>query len=420
MKNIHLLYIGIDSHSKLQKAALIPAATLQKGTKDLKKCEILDIHNNISDFQLLHRTIRKYTRCTDEVIIGIDSCGIYTSPLAYYLKNQKYKVFYMEQNMSKASRGYIFGLENKSDVIDAARIAYLLYMKDVSGSLFNTTALRLPDFDSRANRLHSLVLHRQQYNKLITQLTNKLHVFLTGIFPEGEEKYFTQLLKILPKYPTPRDISRSRGMRKIKGIGISTEIEIKEIARKTVGIPSEDYRDLILNICKQREQAVVWRKEITDLMNEEVSEHPYGPILLSFPRLGIITAATLIGTIGDIKRWSNDKKLKKAVGTYSSFQQSGKYLSSSRKGTRGSRLSKSALYQVVILCLPDNAPENDFRDYYRRKVFRGKKKMTAIVATMGKLTEIIYHCLKTGQPYVYQGIYKSRKGRYKKSELQVN
>ena len=32
--------------------------------------------------------------------------------------------------------------------------------------------------------------------------------------------------------------------------------------------------------------------------------------------------------------------------------------------------------------------------------------MKALVATMGKLAEIIYHCLKTGEPYEYQGEYK--------------
>ncbi len=36
----------------------------------------------------------------------------------------------------------------------------------------------------------------------------------------------------------------------------------------------------------------------------------------------------------------------------------------------------------------------------------GKKKIKALVSTMGKLAEIIYHCLKTGEPYKYQGIYR--------------
>jgi len=33
--------------------------------------------------------------------------------------------------------------------------------------------------------------------------------------------------------------------------------------------------------------------------------------------------------------------------------------------------------------------------------------MKALVSTMGKLAEIIYHCLKAGEPYQYQGKYKA-------------
>lgn len=32
--------------------------------------------------------------------------------------------------------------------------------------------------------------------------------------------------------------------------------------------------------------------------------------------------------------------------------------------------------------------------------------MKALVSTMGKLAEIIYHCLKNNEPYKYTGIYK--------------
>ena len=45
-------------------------------------------------------------------------------------------------------------------------------------------------------------------------------------------------------------------------------------------------------------------------------------------------------------------------------------------------------------------------DSLARHVARGKPKMKALVSTMGKLAEIIYHCLKTGEQYKYQGKYK--------------
>jgi hypothetical protein len=47
---------------------------------------------------------------------------------------------------------------------------------------------------------------------------------------------------------------------------------------------------------------------------------------------------------------------------------------------------------------------NDFKDFYIHQIGLGKPKMKAIVATMGKMAEIIYHCLKTNEPYIYEKI----------------
>ncbi|MBA7628044.1 hypothetical protein ES703_35514 [subsurface metagenome] len=44
-----------------------------------------------------------------------------------------------------------------------------------------------------------------------------------------------------------------------------------------------------------------------------------------------------------------------------------------------------------------------------RQVAKGKVRIKALVSTMGKLAEIIYHCLRSGEPYEYQGIYRRNK-----------
>jgi len=45
---------------------------------------------------------------------------------------------------------------------------------------------------------------------------------------------------------------------------------------------------------------------------------------------------------------------------------------------------------------------NDFKDFYEGQVRKGKPRIKALVATMGKLAEIMYHCLKFNEPYQYQ------------------
>ena len=53
---------------------------------------------------------------------------------------------------------------------------------------------------------------------------------------------------------------------------------------------------------------------LTSILRTQIAAHPYGHILLSFPFLGPIAAATIIGIIKDIDRWPDKKKFKKALG----------------------------------------------------------------------------------------------------------
>ncbi len=129
--------------------------------------------------------------------------------------------------------------------------------------------------------------------------------------------------------------------------------------------------------------------------------------MLSFPYIGEIAAATIIGIIKDMGRWPDKKKLKKALGVYSSLTQSGSNSGRTRQGKEGSRHGRRVLFQVCFGCIKTSTPANDFKDYYLRQVARGKPRIKALVSTMGKLAEIIYHCLKVSEPYQYQGKYRT-------------
>ena len=97
----------------------------------------------------------------------------------------------------------------------------------------------------------------------------------------------------------------------------------------------------------------------------------------------------------------------RALGVYNSLTQSGTGIGKSRQGKEGSKNGRRVLFQVCLGCIRTKAPDNDFRDYYLRQVARGKPRKKALVSTMGKLAEIIYHCLKTGELYQYQGKYRA-------------
>lgn len=404
--NQRKLYIGIDVHSREHKVAVIPVEVLEQSGTTWKNIRPLSIKNNIDDFKHLDTIIRSHISSTEEVAIAIDHTGgHYSEPIVYFLQARGYNIYYLETKAVKAARERFLDEENKSDIIDSTNAAYLLFLRDVHGMSFRISAMT-PDLGSKAAALNSLALQRWQFNKLVTQATNRLHQFLLAVFPEGENRYFKQLLKITPYYPTPQDILTSNGLDGIEKLCQKDKENILELAANTVGIRGDIYKWLIKDLSVQRMESLAKREMLTFMLRTQVAAHPYGSILLSFPFLGEIAAATIIGIIKDIERWPNKKKFKKALGVYNSLTQSGGDLVRRRQGREGSRNGRRVLFQVCLGCISTKAPNNNFSDYYLRQVARGKPRLKALVSTMGKLAEIIYHCLKAGEVYRYQGNYR--------------
>ena len=80
-----------------------------------------------------------------------------------------------------ASRESFLDEESKSDAIDSASAAYMLFLRDAHGLSFRISETT-PELGSKAAVLNSLVLQRLQFNKLATQATNRLHQFLLAVF----------------------------------------------------------------------------------------------------------------------------------------------------------------------------------------------------------------------------------------------
>lgn len=404
------VYVGIDVHRQEHRVAIMAMALLHRSESNWKEAEFLDISNNSSDFNLLDAAIRKHIVWPDEVVVAVDHTGgHYSEPLVYFLQSKGYPVYHLEPKAVKAARERLLDEESKSDTIDAAGTAYLLYLRDVHGLSFRISAV-IPELGSKASVLRCQIIQRQQYNKLATQLTNRLHQLLIAVFPEGESKYFSKLLRITPYYPTPQDILTSEALKGIKHLSHTDKESITALAGQTVGAPGEVYRELIRDLSQKRKETIESREVITDLIEKEVANHPYGGILLSFPYFGSTAAAAVIAVVKDIDRWPSKKKLKKALGVYCTLKQSGSSPGKGKIGNEGNRHSRRVLFQVVFRCIRSSTPDNDFKDYYLRQVARGKPRLKAVVSTMGKLAEVIYHCLSTGELYQYQVKYRSLYG----------
>ena len=181
----HKVYVGVDVHRQEHRVAIMPITLLHRSESNWKEAEFLDIKNNSHDFELLDSAIREYILYPDEAVVAVDHTGgYYSEPLVYFLQSKGYSVCHLEPKAVKAVRERLLDEESKSDTIDAAGAAYLLYLRDVHGLSFRISAVT-PELGSKASVLRYLVIQRQQYDKLATQFTNRLHQLLLAVFPGG-------------------------------------------------------------------------------------------------------------------------------------------------------------------------------------------------------------------------------------------
>lgn len=338
------LYVGIDVHSKEHIAAVLPVGLLQQPGSAWKKVKPFSIRNNAADFNRLDSVLRSQISSTKEVAVAVDyTGGHYSEPIIYFLQARGYDIYCLEAKAVKGARERFLDEESKSDVIDSTSSAYLLYLRDLHGSSFRITAMT-PDLGSRATALNSLMLQRLQFNKLANQATNRLHQLLLAVFPEGEARFFKQLITFTSDYPTPRDILNSDGLKSVSNLPQKDKDTILDLAATTIGIPSDIYSWLIKDLTNQRREALAKRDVLTSILRTEVRAHPYGHILLSFPYVGEIAAATIISVIKEIDRWPDKKKFRKALGVYNSLTQSGSGIARTRRGKEGSRHGRRVLF----------------------------------------------------------------------------
>lgn len=408
MPELRQVYVGIDVHQERHIAAVIPLAVMQHDTA-YRKAKVLPLHNRRADFDALHQAIQAamVQRTIDpaaqplQAAIAIDHTGgHYSAPLVHYLTTRGYRLHYMESKALRSARNQFLDEENKDDKTDARGMARMLYLQDVTGEGLRIS-LVAPSLDSVPTTLRSLIQQRAIVHKLATRCTNQLRQLLTSTFPEVEGKHFDLVAnRVLPFYPTPQAMLAD-GLGDIKYLGAKRQV-ILDLARDTVGIPADHVADAISTLAVQRLAALQQSQELEDRLVGLIQDHPYTPILLSFPGLGHLAAAAIIGATRDISRWRGRNSYRKALGIYVTIAQSGKHKGERVMGREGSAQARTALYRTVFGLLAPQAADNPYRRYHHRLVARGMKAKPAIVACCNKLATHIYAALSRGEPYRWQ------------------
>lgn len=388
-----MFYLGIDIGKNTHVASLMDdkAKVMFKG---------FSFPNSSAGAASLLEKLQPYI---SDLEIGMEATGHYWLSLYSFLVEQGFVIHVINPIQTDGWRKGTEIRKRKTDIIDSVLIADFIRYGD-----FLETSLA----DEDTMSLRNLSRFRNYLVSSIGDLKRKTICVLDQIFPEYASVFsdvFGQTSKeLLLHMNTPSDFEEITSsqledllsrvtLKKFAKKKINT---ISEVAKSSFGISfcmdsfSFQLKLLIEQICFIEKQVSAVEEEISALLKKINS------LITTIPGIGNVIAATILGEIGDINRFSNAGKLVAYAGIDATVSQSGEYESiNNRMSKRGSPYLRKALYQAAFIA---SNYDPVFKAYYQQKRAEGKHHKVATGAVARKLCHTIYAVLKNNSPYEVQ------------------
>ncbi|MBW2109516.1 MAG: IS110 family transposase [Deltaproteobacteria bacterium] len=310
----------------------------------------------------------------EDIVIGFESTGPYAEPLFHFLRQRPAK------------------LRVIADVI----------------SLGHALTLVVPE--GPAAQLRRLTQARERAMKSRTAMVNQLQHLVFVIFPE-----FFNIMKTLTKsamhliknHTTPESIF-AMGFKSLTGVlkkvsrgklGQDRAKELFGAAQASIGI-HEGKESIILEI-DHLISKIENEDRFIDNLEKQMADHlrqiPYSSSLLSIKGIGIITAAGLIGEVGDFRKFRTISEMMKLAGLDLYEVSSGQHTGQRHISKRGRSLMRKLLFFAAINAVKSNGI---MHEPYQQMLHRGMPKVKALIAISRKLLRIIFALARDNVEYV--------------------
>lgn len=363
-----------------------------------------EFHNHRDSFNQFWQKLCRFksTHGLKEVLIGFESTGPYAEPILHFLRQQPVKLVQINPMHTKRVKELTGNSPNKTDRKDPRVIADVML-------LGHSLTVVVPE--GAAAHLRRLTQARERAVTDRTAMLNQLQHLLFVIFPE-----FLRVIKTISSKtglylaghcPTP-DAMAALGLaelsRVIKAvscgrIGAERADQLFQAARSSVGIA--EGRDSIVEeigyLVARIEHANAFIVQLEGKMRQHLEQIPYSGSLLSLRGIGVITAAGLIGEVGDFRKFSTISEITKLAGLDLFEVSSGKLKGQRHISKRGRSLMRKLLYFAAINTVRSNGV---MRHSYARMIERGMPKMKALVAISRKLLAVMFALVRDQTAYI--------------------
>jgi len=369
--------------------------------QDIKPFPFYNGQKNYQEFWLKILKF-KQEKSLKQIVVGFESTGPYAEPLMNFLATKPVKLVQINPMHTKRLKELTGNSPNKTDTKDPRVIADII-------SLGHALTVVVPK--GPAAELRRLSQARQRASKNRTALVNQLHHCMYVVFPE-----YTQVMKkitsksslyLLNNHTSPEEIvelgfANLQVILKKVSLGRMNHSKAKalfEAARNTTGI-DEGRESLITEIrhlvsCIKRESQFM--DHLEDQMSQYLKQIPYSRSILSIKGIGEVTAAGLIGEVGDFRQFKTISEIMKLAGLNLYEISSGKHSGQRHISKRGRAYLRKLLFFIAINTIRTSGI---MHETYIRMVNRGMPKVKAVVAISRKLLRIIFALARNHTTYI--------------------
>ena len=374
--------------------------------RGIELSKLLRFSNTAEGFQRLEEWMQNICRqhSKTDIIVGFEPTGHYWFPLGDYLKNQGHKLAMVNPFHVKRTKELDDNSPSKNDRKDPKTIAMLV--KDG-----RYREVYIPE--DVYQELREAVSERDRLVQRIISISNQVTRWLDIHFPEFNTIFKDwrrkAALQILRDFPTPEKIVAAgaerieeawkSAMKRTAGLKRAQElvkVAEKSIGRKTGLVAAEAS---LQNLLKEYDLYSQQYQQLEQLMLELLQQVPNAEKLLDIKGVGLITAATFVGEIGDVSRFQDPRQIQKLAGLNLVENSSGRHKGKTRISRRGRKRLRHSLFMAMITILAKN---KEFRMLHQKNLTRVKNpltKMQSVIALCGKLIRVFYGILTTGRDY---------------------
>ncbi|MCL2859915.1 MAG: IS110 family transposase [Oscillospiraceae bacterium] len=332
----------------------------------------------------------------NNVIIGMEPTGHYWKCLARYLKEIEWiKVVTVNPKHVKDSKELDDNCQTKSDRKDCITIARIV--KDAR--YFEPY---LPE--GIWAELRNMSNTRQEIVRKSISVKCRIIATIDEYFPEYI-KVFKKIdsrtsMEILKECPFPEDI-KLKGKEGLlmhikqtvkRGYSRQQVIDIYDVAVDSIGT-TEGIKTAKVQLDIYVEEQELLEKQIRRIeeqLEELLQETGYCENMISIKGIGIVSAAQLIGELGDLTRFKSYEQIRRYAGLNLVENSSGIHQGKTSISRRGRSTLRSILYRIAFTMVNQNEEMKQLYKYLKERKNNPLKSKQALIAVIGKVLQIIY------------------------------